>query len=368
MIGDQRPSRHTGFRIRTSYICIGLSLGLLVVGLWPFRFQTANNVRWIGGSPGLRFDAFGIVSGKEPLFGPGGAVDLALFFTLRMEMRPREEPSGSLPRILSAYDGEGRELFFLGQWRAGLVLRIFEGERFHRLKYRETGAGGLQKQKDVTHSIVVRSENHALTLFVDGVPAKTRSGVDFSLLSEKRVPAWIILGNSPSGENLWKGDLLSLSIYPEALSPGDIESRGTPPVIRYGFSERSGTVCRGSADSRYDLVIPSLFRAPKKGILVPPWRVQKFDRSFWKDVFVNILGFIPFGFAVYAWACKSGERKIAMAMGTTLLLSAGISLFIELLQVYLPTRDSSLTDVMNNVLGTYIGARLFRTARDILYR
>ena len=35
-----------------------------------------------------------------------------------------------------------------------------------------------------------------------------------------------------------------------------------------------------------------------------------------------------------------------MAMGIALLLGAGISLFIELLQVYLPTRDSSLTDVI----------------------
>jgi VanZ family protein len=362
MTGDHRPSNG---RILT-LVCLALSLGLLFAGLWPFRFRTENNVRWIGGSPGLRFEPIGIVSGKEPLFGPGGPVDLALPFTLRMEVLPREEPSGSLPRILSAYDAEGRELFFLGQWRTGLVVRILEGEHLYRLKYRETGAGGVRK--DVAHSIVVRSDNSALTVFVDGAPAKTRSGAAFSLLPEKREPAWVVLGNSPTGENPWRGDLLSLSFYPEALAPGDIESRGTPPALRYGFTEGSGAVCRGGADSRYDLVIPSVFRAPKKGILIPPWRVQKFDRSFWKDVFVNILGFIPFGFAVYAWARKSGGRMDGAAMGAALLLGAGISLFIELLQVYLPTRDSSLTDVINNVIGTYIGARLFRAAHGLLYR
>jgi VanZ family protein len=205
-------------------------------------------------------------------------------------------------------------------------------------------------------------------MFVDGVPARTRSGVDFSLLSDKRMPAWMILGNSPTGESPWNGDLLSLSFYPKALSPSDVESPGTTPVIHYGFSEGTGAVCRGSADSRFDLIIPSVFQATRKGILIPPWRAQKFDRSFWKDAFVNILGFIPFGFAVYAWVRNRGKRKVAMPMGTTLLLGAGISLFIELLQAYLPTRDSSLTDVINNVLGTYIGARLFRSARDILYR
>jgi VanZ family protein len=348
------------------YICIALALGLLFAGLWPFRFRTGNNVRWIGGSPGLRFDTFGIVSGKEPLFGPGGTVDLSLPFTLRMEVRPSEEPSGSLPRILSAYDGEGRELFFLGQWQSELILRILKEECLFHLRNREIGAGGLQK--DVTHSIVVRSDINILTLFVDGVPAKTRSGVTFSLLSGNRVPAWMILGTSPTGENPWRGDLLSLSFYPKALSPGDIESREIPPIIHYGFSEGAGAVCRSGADSRYNLVIPSLFRAPKKRLLVPPWRVQKFDRSFWKDVIVNILGFITFGFAVFGWMHKHGARKISMAMGTALLLGAGISLLIELLQLYLPTRDSSLTDVINNVLGTYIGARLFQAARDILYR
>jgi hypothetical protein len=46
-----------------------------------------------------------------------------------MEVRPREEPSGSLPRIYPLCDGEGRELFFLGQWRAGIV-RKSQGKHF----------------------------------------------------------------------------------------------------------------------------------------------------------------------------------------------------------------------------------------------
>jgi len=364
MIGDHRSSRRSEFRIRTSYICIVLSLGLLFVGLWPFRFLPDNNVHWIAGQSGLRFDKYGIVRGKEPLFTPGGAIDLARPFTLRMDVLPREEPSGSIPRILSVYDDEGRELFFLGQWRDELILRILEGERTFHLRYREAGAGGLQK--DVKRSIVVRSDDRALTLFIDGAAARTEPGVGFSLLADKRGPAWMILGNSPTGGNPWRGDLFSLSFYPIALSPREIESRGRAPDIHYDFSEGIGAVCRGGADPRRDLSIPAVFRAPAKGVLVPPWKVEEYNLSFWKDVFVNILGFIPFGFAVFAWARKDGKRKNATAMGIALLLGAGISLFIELLQVYLPTRDSSLTDVLNNILGTYVGGRLFRMMHRIL--
>ena len=211
----------------------------------------------------------------------------------------------------------------------------------------------------------MRSDKNTLTLFIDGEPVRARSGVNFSLLSDRRGPAWMLLGDSPTGGSPWRGDLLSLSFYPIALSPREIEFRERTPAIHYDFSEGNGLVCRGGTDPRHDLSIPAVFHAPSKGVLVPPWNVQEYNRSFWNDVLVNVLGFIPFGFAVFAWAGKDGARKNATAMGIALLLGAGISLFIELLQVNLPSRDSSLTDVLNNILGTYIGVQLFRTRNSI---
>lgn len=88
-------------------------MGLLIGGLLPFRFVPKNNVQWIDGQSDLRFDKHGIGFGKEPLFIPGGAIDLTRPFTIRMELLPREEPSNSIPRILSAHDADWRELFFL---------------------------------------------------------------------------------------------------------------------------------------------------------------------------------------------------------------------------------------------------------------
>jgi hypothetical protein len=165
-------------------------------------------------------------------------------------------------------------------------------------------------------------------------------------------PRELSIGESPGG------DLLSLSFYPGALSPEEIAALGSI-LVRYLFSEEA-VPCAAGSDQRYDLFIPPVFRAPVKPVLAPPWKVREYELSFWADVAVNILGFIPFGFTLSAWLRKHGRRKRLPVAVLVVLAGAGISFLIELLQVYLPTRDSSLTDFMNNTLGTYIGAWLYR--------
>jgi len=338
--------------------CLAISAGLLIAGLWPFQFRPANNIHWIDGQAGLRFDRYGIAYTQAPLFTPGGALDFAKPFTIRLELLPRDEPSDYLPRILSVYEVGGRELFILGQWKSALNLSILERQRAYYLEYQETEVGNFRK--GVKRSILLSWGATGLTVFAEGKPVFTRPGFGFSLLPGNREPAWLLLGNSPSGESPWRGDLLSLSFYAGALSPEEIATPGIDPLVRYLFSEGSGTVCRGGGDPRYDLFIPPVFRAPAKHVLVPPWKAQEYDLSFWVDVAVNILGFVPFGFTVSAWLRRDGRRKRLPVTVLVVLAGAGISLLIELLQVYLPTRDSSLTDLMNNALGAYIGAWLFR--------
>jgi glycopeptide antibiotics resistance protein len=80
------------------------------------------------------------------------------------------------------------------------------------------------------------------------------------------------------------------------------------------------------------------------------------ELAYVNDGVVNVLGFIPFGFFLTLWMIKTRQ----WSRGTIILIAVGlgalVSLTIELVQVFIPVRDSSLMDLMCNTFGTLIGA------------
>ena len=82
------------------------------------------------------------------------------------------------------------------------------------------------------------------------------------------------------------------------------------------------------------------------------------------DVLTNILGFIPFGFSFSTYLRTRKPRSNLRLLLMSVIIAGCISLFIELIQVYLPTRNSQLMDVIMNILGAAIGIVIFlRIAR-----
>ena len=92
--------------------------------------------------------------------------------------------------------------------------------------------------------------------------------------------------------------------------------------------------------------------------LEPPWKEYQPTWSYWKSNLINIAGFIPFGFFFCAY--WSSIRPIRRAGLVTIVLGTTVSLTIEILQAYLPTRNSGVTDLFTNTLGTAIGVMLYR--------
>ncbi len=73
----------------------------------------------------------------------------------------------------------------------------------------------------------------------------------------------------------------------------------------------------------------------------------------WFDVSINIIGYIPFGFLLvlfcYPWLARRHAALVSMCFGTL------VSGTMEAIQNYLPSRVSSLLDLLTNALGLFIG-------------
>lgn len=72
------------------------------------------------------------------------------------------------------------------------------------------------------------------------------------------------------------------------------------------------------------------------------------------DIFLNILLFMPFGFALGTKLLRGG-KSLRTSLIYTLLVGALFSYAIELTQLYVPFRDSGWLDVSTNTTGSVIG-------------
>jgi glycopeptide antibiotics resistance protein len=103
-----------------------------------------------------------------------------------------------------------------------------------------------------------------------------------------------------------------------------------------------------------------------------PGRIARFHRYFqglefngFFEPLANILLFVPIGLGISRWIKdRAGALFIVLAVG------AGFSLFVEILQVSMPSRTPSAADVLMNSIGAYMGLlwhrRGYKNARPLV--
>lgn len=85
------------------------------------------------------------------------------------------------------------------------------------------------------------------------------------------------------------------------------------------------------------------------------------------DVFLNVLLFVPFGFG-FAESLREHGRSRAAVLGATLLAGALFSYSVELLQFYIPIRDSGWEDVVTNSTGSVLGFLIYELGGAAILR
>jgi glycopeptide antibiotics resistance protein len=104
------------------------------------------------------------------------------------------------------------------------------------------------------------------------------------------------------------------------------------------------------------LQIPERYTVVDKIFLEPFWHEFEFSGSYLSSAIKNVIGFVPFGFCFYTYL---RVLRVKYAALTTVILGTAVSVTIEVLQAYLPTRDSGTTDIFTNTLGTWVGVAVY---------
>ncbi len=337
--------------------------GILICTLWPFNPFPLNKVNWLLPGNGIRFSSPGVVVSSFPLAFP--SIDSNHGTTLELLLEPAAIDRAST--ILNFYSPDNPRQFRLRQWTDGLLISrrvLLPGNKTKSEKFDIDHA--LHQGKPLALTLV--SSEKGTVIYLDGhqtqlLPKFKITPADFS--------GQIILGTSAVEYQPWVGVIRGFAIYSKALTPAEVllhyENRTAPvaassdldgAVARYEFAEGSGREIHSAVRTGPGLEMPATFRVPHKPFLATPIKEYEARWGYWNDLLQNIVGFMPLGFLLCAYWIGTRSRGQAILFA---VLSGGLLSFtVEVLQYFIPRRNSGMTDIITNTLGTLFGALLAR--------
>jgi VanZ family protein len=349
-------------------VCAAVLCIILALGLWPFH-APRNDVSWLGNRNGLHFGRFSTVlsssefrmtdaqnqaSGSlEIWMQPGRVWDYSTFLTFYMPGNPLQ--------------------FSLRQAQTSLLLQAAVQDDQRHTEMKDLRVEHVFRKTVPT--FITISSGAGTAVYIDGVVAKRTSEIR---LSTQALAGRLVVGDSAGQGDSWSGQLLGLSIYNRELNASQVLEHyetwthaGRPQIARdegnvalYLFDERAGPIIHSQSGPRAELYIPKQYTVLGQILLENPWSEFRRSRDNFGAILKNVVGFIPFGccFFVY-FSLVRHTKRAALA---TVILGSAVSLTIEVLQTFLPTRASGAMDLATNTLGTYIGVLSYRAVGPIL--
>jgi hypothetical protein len=359
-----------------SYISLSYILIILFWGLRPFNFHSANGVDWLKRENGIYFHNRGIVYGPSEFNNLNGQSLFKKIESISIELwlTPGRDDDDGFSCIFGLYDVDRPEVFSLSQVKSLLNLSAYQNPGKNKKdphNWRWLKNALLKGKKRL---LTITSDKNNTAVYLDG--KKVGEYRNYSLLPTKELtPAWcVVIGNDPTGKRPWTGKIHGMALYNHSLSSKKVFEhfekwredsaisllKEKKFIALYPMDEQKGHLIHNALNNRYNLLIPDRFIILKKNFLKFSGDALKLNDTSLQDMLINIIGFIPLGYLSLVTICSiksswtSSWRLIILAVvgGTS------ISLFVEILQAYLPTRNSSLTDLIFNIIGTGLGVIL----------
>lgn len=333
----------------------------LFFGLRPKDYDFSNNARWIHDQAGIRFSKYGIAY-TDPIKGLRNEKGFGeKSFSIEIALKPLNKEEG-FNFIFVIHNGDDRNQLLLGQWRSWIIA-MNEDDYDYKRRVKRISVDSASRSH-VIQFITLTTGKDGTKVYFDG--QVIRSNKDLTLRIPHGDNVRLIFGNSLYGKHSWRGDLYGFAFYRHTLSAQDAAihfnrwsqegnfsfAKNDEPVLLYYFDEKQGASVSNHAGDNHHLKIPSRMPILKKAILSAPLKGFKFDNRGAEDIVLNLAGFIPLGFIFAATFVRAGSKHSILI---TVALCFTLSLFIEIIQAWLPSRSSSQMDLICNTTGSVIG-------------
>lgn len=350
-------------------------VAVIIAVLYPFDFDfkkhnVRNNARWLKTKNGIQFQQKGQIISKGSTSGLYQTLSRGDGLSLEVWVRPYNIVQDGPARILSySFDPYLRN-FTLAQSKDKLVVRVRTEATDPNGENPHVEVPGIFEANKICH-IVFTYDFVRECVYINGKRHECYNTLKGNF-SNWDSSFKLLIGNEAFGGRPWFGEIYFAAIYDRALDSGEIQKRykaglsennssnknanisNSVPVACYLFNEKEGAELNDTGGSPYKITlnIPENIAAKDTILGISSITVLKRNINA-KDLILNILGFIPLGFLMHSLV------KLKFQSGKTiffiLIFGLSISLGCEILQHYLPTRNSSIVDILTNLAGLGIG-------------
>lgn len=319
-----------------------------VLTLFPFNFTQSNNAVF---SDGLTL----AVPGTAYAVHPHEALSSLYQFTILLHCTPDEGDVRGTGRIFSFARNFSDQNFAIAQYHSALNVQFFSRES---RQFNEVTVDTVFKTRTPVW-IAITFTGETVRCYVNGVKRDERRTGPMAL-TQWNAAYPLVVGTDPNGGLQWEGVIHSAAIFDRSMSKAELRKPGLifkkySSIIHYDFSKGHAQYLRSTGTDGDSLYVPARYQPYDRLTLFDTFRYLGKQRLYIRDIVANIFFFLPIGF-FSAMLLGRSFKKIISIIVLSVIIGCVLSVSVELLQIYLPSRFSSMLDVLSNTSGAALGA------------